>query len=181
MANELAPDTPTALPDPFDDIASGKMPAVSLPPIVGRNTTPQTEFVVSNFRNLEKFGLEYHDFPDDGISVIYNPKLTTLKDLDAAKASGNLFQLAPLVGAPDPRAEPGLPPAEAITPPQGAPADVPSLASTNVPNTAAGALSSRNVPPNRKAQSASLQNQKQMQPKVAAPNPIPDQLARRAQ
>lgn len=173
-----------AIPNPLDDVSSGKMPAVSLPPIENHEASPQAEFVVTNFHNLDKYNLAYHEYPDDGLSVVYNPKLTDVKKLDEAKAKNDLFQVAPLVGAPDPRKTPeGQPantqdvaPSQALAPSTG----------NNVPVTPAvspvpvGALASAHVPVNKKAQSVSLQNSKQFQPKIAAPNPVDQQLARRA-
>jgi len=172
------------IPNPLDDVSSGKMPAVSLPPIQNHETTPQAEFVVTNFHNLDKFNLAYHEFPSDGLSVIYNQKLTDVKKLDEAKAKNDLFQIAPLVGAPDPRTASEAPPdnAQNAAPSQAlAPSTGNNVPVTpQAPPVPVGALASAHVPVNKKAQSASLLNAKQMQPKINQPNPVNEQLARRA-
>ena len=182
-------DTPDPIPDPLNAVAAGKMPAVSLPPIVGQQTTPQADFVISNFNNLGKYNLAYHEFSsgkDQGLSVVYNPKLVNPKELDKAHADGKLFEKAPLVppptvlpqqaggpsGAPQPSqpqapSQPSAPtPEQAPTPP-----DAPQL--PNQPP-----LANVKVPVDRRAQSARLQNIKVPGPNQ--PNPVGNQLSKRA-
>ena len=155
-------DTPDPIPDPLNAVAAGKMPAVSLPPIVGQQTTPQADFVISNFNNLGKYNLSYHEFSsgkDQGLSVVYNPKLVNPKELDKAHADGKLFEKAPLV-----------PPPTVLPQQAGGPSGAPQ---PNQPP-----LANVKVPVDRRAQSARLQNIKVPGPNQ--PNPVGNQLSKRA-
>lgn len=168
------------IPDPLDDVSAGKLQAVSLPPIVGRELTPQSEFVVTHFHNLGQFNLGYHEFADQGISVIYNPKLTSEKSIAEAHAKGDLFQVAPLVAPPKAPASAVVAPAAApaAPAPAAAPAGSELSAPAAAPAVTPGSLATSKVPTNKRVQSARLQNDKS--PGINEPNPVVDQLAKRA-
>lgn len=166
-------DAQSNIPDPLDDVAAGKMPAVSLPPILKRDVSPQAQFVVQNLKDLGKFNLAYHEYKDQGISVVYNPKLISEAALNEAYAKKDLFGVAPLVGAPAPvdSAAPAAAPAAAEAP-------AASPAPESAPAAPAAGLSAMRVPTNKRLQSARLQNAKN--PGINQPNPTVDQLAKRA-
>lgn len=166
------------IPDPLDDVSSGKMPAVSLPPVVGREMTPQSEFVVTHFKNLHQFNLAYHEFADQGISVIYNPKLTSEKTIAEAHAKGDLFQVAPLVPPPQPPASAVVAPAAAPAAPAPAQAAPAPAETPAAPAESVGSLAGASVKPNKQLQSARLRNEKS--PGPDQPNPVPASLAKRA-
>ena len=164
----------SAVPDPLDDVAAGRMPAVTLPPIENRDITPQAEFVIQNFRDLGKFNLAYHEFPDQKLSVVYNPRLISEKQLAEAHAKKDLLTVAPLVAPPRPA---GGAPAPAAAPDQSAPA--PGAGSPPAAAAAPAApLSAARVPTNKRLQSARLQNQKS--PGPDQPNSPLSQLEKRA-
>jgi pyruvate dehydrogenase E2 component (dihydrolipoamide acetyltransferase) len=198
-------DTPNAdpqshIPDPLDDVAAGRQAAVSLPPITNRDLSPQAAFVVKNFNTLGNFNLAYHEYKDQGISVVFNPKLTSEAALDAAYKKKDLFAVAPLVHPPatpdDGSSAPGAAPQAPAEAPQAsapppaaseapaapaagpaAPAAAPA-APAEAPAAPAGPLSEAKVPTNRRMQSARLQNEKA--PGANQPNPTLGQLAKRA-
>lgn len=167
----------SAVPDPLDDVAAGRMPAVTLPPIENRDITPQAEFVIQNFRDLGKFNLAYHEFPDQKLSVVYNPRLISEKQLAEAHAKKDLLTVAPLVTPPGTPPRPaGGAPAPAAAPEQSAPG--PGAGSPPAAAAAPAApLSAAKVPTSRRLQSARLQNQKS--PGPDQPNSPLSQLEKR--
>ena len=175
------------IPDPLDDVSAGRVPAVSLPPIIGGAMGPQQGFVVQNFSQLARFNLAYHEF-DSKVSVVYNPAATSEKRLDEAYKKGILDEAAPLVGGPKaaqgapPPAEAGAggPPGAELAPaPAMAPQPAPQMAPPEAAQAAPAAdLSGATVPMDRRMQEVRLQNTKT--PGPAQPNPVPGQLAKRA-
>ena len=84
------------LPRPFADIVAGTLPAVSLAPIVHRQTDEAQEYVVSNFIQLGEAGLGYHELKSNH-SVLFNPTKISTEQIDAAEEAGKLYEVAPLV------------------------------------------------------------------------------------
>lgn len=177
LANETVSPTPAApeapraptLPSPFLDVASGQVPAVSVPPIVGSTYTEAQKFLVENFDKVLDAGIDYAELDGD-ISVFYNPKLLTEKEIKAAASSGKLPELAPPV---DKLGAPPSAPAPAASP--GAPA-----AAAQPANPAPGPLAGMTVTPSaggpqidRKVQSARLANTKAPKPDAPGAGPLP--------
>lgn len=128
----LAEPAPAALPSPLDAVQAGQVPAITLSAFDEKD--PLHEFVVSNFEELPKLGLDYTDLEgSEGLSAIFNPAKVSADQIQAAYKAGKLEEIAPLVGgaaeaAPAPAAE-------------GAPAAVPAptaapLAAESIPGPA---------------------------------------------
>lgn len=115
-----APSPDAGLPSPFVDVATGKVPAISVPPIVGSHYTDIQKYLVENFDTVLSAGLDFTEL-DGALSVFFNPKLLSEQDVWNAAKDGTLQKIAPVadkLGAP-----PGAPPAPVAAPagPQGAP------------------------------------------------------------
>lgn len=151
-----------SLPSPFLDVSEGKVPGVTLPPINDGQMNPVQEFVVSNFNAVMDAGLDYYEFEDTAESVIFNPQKITEKELQAARDAGTLYEIAPVVQDLAPIGQP-------------APAAADSI---QAPAAASAPLSGATVTPNRSLETARLKNVAPA-PKNA-PNPVPNQLGRRA-
>ena len=86
---------PAPLPAPLDAVAAGQIPAVTLKAF--DKNDPIHEYVVSNFDNLSKLGLDYTELGGDKhLSVIFNPAKISEADVHAAYKEGRLDQVAPL-------------------------------------------------------------------------------------
>jgi hypothetical protein len=161
------------IPSPFDDVAAGKIPAVTLAPIEGRQTDPAQEYIVQNFDKLPDLGLEYVELSKSH-SVVFNPKETSAEELQAADKAGKLFDVAPLVRALGKDVVPKLQLAPAPAPAAGAPlaasaaapagpaaqdtAPAPGASMPSAPLATATASASPRVPSNRGMQAARLHN-----------------------
>lgn len=153
-----------AIPSPFAEVVAGQIPAVSLPPIEGDQMDPAQQFVVENLDVLMQAGLDYHD-TKDGLSVIFNPKVVSLDAIQKAEKDGTLDKVA----VPATSSAPAEAPAEPAS--QAAPA-AGALAGAVVAPPAA------NAPIDRRLQQARIQNSRPAP--LAAPNPVPNQLGKRA-
>jgi hypothetical protein len=162
------PAAPAALPAPFDAVAAGQLPAVSLPPIEGETVGPLAEFVISNLDTLLAAGLDYHETKDN-LSVFFNPKVVTEEAIQKAEKEGTLLEIAPLAD----QAVSSPPPAEA-----GAPSAAAAPAPTAPAAPLAGAQAQAAPRSDRKLQTARIRNLKPAP--AGAPNPVPGQLAKRA-
>lgn len=168
-----APPAPPAspIPSPFDEVAAGKLPAVLLPPVFGERISDAQEFVLANFKNLNELGLDYVELSDNS-SVVFNPQLIDEKKIESAFKEGTLPQLVPLVESLGPIQPPAeAAPAAPAAPPEEAPPPDTSLAGATVgpagPAPGGDALQTTRV--------------KNLAPAPrAAPNPVPNQLGRRA-
>lgn len=117
----VATNTPVEadLPPPLPQLAAGELPAVLVPPI-----TPETEGdpllqnVISHFGELGKLGIEYYEAGDQS-TVLYNPEMVTEDQLKEAEANGTLAQIAPPLGQA--LAPQSAPLQAAVVPPAGAP------------------------------------------------------------
>lgn len=166
------PAAPAPIPSPFDDIIAGRIPAVSLAPVVGRQTDPAQEYAISNLDKLNDAGLEYHELKDH-YSVLFNPAKISAAQLDAADKEKKLFAVAPLarqlgnVPVSRPAATPLAAPALAAPPAAPAAGGAPILAGA-----------SARVPLDRRLQTDRLHNFAPVPPGM--PNPPGGLLARRA-
>lgn len=179
MANELAsaqvspqaapqaePPAGSGFPSPLADVEAGSVPAISMAPIREGKMDEIQKFTVENFDAILQSGLEYHDLPD-AHSVLFNPKLISIEQIEAADKAGKLFEVAPLAKGLGTPATAQAPSAEA----QPAPA-----ASNAGP--LSGATVSAPVPANKGLESARI---KASRPAPATgSNPVPNQLGRRA-
>ena len=160
-----APAPEATIPSPFADVIAGTIPGVQLPPISREAGAPDPVqgYVIENFPELLAAGLEYTDVPGD-VTVLYNPSNLTEAQIQSAAKDGTLDSLVPPATAPAaPAAEAGLagvavPPP---VPPQTA-GPAPGPAGATPPGVMRQRLA--NVTP----------------PSPIKPNPIPDQLAKRA-
>lgn len=171
-----APDA-GALPSPFADVVSGSIPAVLIPAIPAHGKPdPVQEFAANRFGDLLQAGLDYHETKDQSV-VLFNPKVISAEKVAAADRDGTLGKIAQPV---DDIAAPGAAPA-----PDAAAAPVPDAA----PAADAGPLSAAPAPmPMASAGGPPPPGVQRMRSAALAPrkvspimpNPIPDQLARRA-
>jgi len=152
-----------SIPSPFVDIVEGKVPGVTLPPINDGQMSPAQEFVVSNFNALMDAGLDYYEFEDTAESVIFNPQKISEQQLKEAREAGTLGELLPLASDLAPLGQP----ADAGAAPQGP-----------APSASPAPLAGMTVAPNKSMETARLRNVAPA-PKNA-PNPVPNQLGRRA-
>lgn len=157
---EPAPEAAPSLPSPFLDVSEGKVPGVLLPPINDGQMSPAQEFVVSNFNTLMDSGLDYYEREDTAESVIFNPKKITEKQIQEAWEAGALADLIPVVQDLAPVGQPA------------------AAGEIQAPASASAPLSGATVSPNRSLETARLKNVSPA-PKNA-PNPVPNQLGRRA-
>lgn len=169
----LAPQPAEAEPlqTPFDAIANGKLPGLQVPPYTKEAGAldPIQDYVVSNLHLLQANGIEFTDLPDN-TTVLYNPELVSTEEIAAAFKAGTLDKLVPTSASFQEFAAGQA----AGAPAPGGLADVPLP--TAAPNFApAAAAGSTPAGVNR----ARLANVVPPGPGVK-PNPIPNQLARRA-
>lgn len=153
---------------PFSDVIAGNLPAVSLPPIVGRKTDPLQEYLISNYDDMANSGLEMHETPD-AFTVLFNPKLITAAAIDKADKEGRLQEVAPF--AQDLLQQGGAAPAQQAAPP-AAPAPAPAPALTASPAAPVAGT-------NKRLQGVRLDNLAKLQTKSRAPNSPVDQISRR--
>lgn len=150
-----------ALPTPFDAIAAGQLPGLQVPPFTKEAGAldPIQDFVVSNLHVLQANGIEYTDLPND-TTVLYNPEVVTTEAIAAAFKAGTLDELVPSSAAYQEFIQ-----KQAAGPSSGL-AGVPTPSAPPAGSTPPGVNRMR------------LQNVEP--PTPIKPNPIPDQLARRA-
>jgi len=159
---EAAAPTDTALPTPFDAIAAGQLPGLQVPPVTKEAGAldPIQDFVVSNLHTLQASGLDFTDLPND-VTVVYNPEVVTTEAIAAAFKDGTLDQLIPSAQSLQEQAAPA---------PAGGLAGVPAPTAGPAPGPAGS------TPPG-----VNRQRLANVAPPVGLkPNPLPNQLAKRA-
>jgi hypothetical protein len=156
QGNVPAPNTPVSntLPPPIPELVDGSVPAVLVPPVTEELLqAPAVDALLTNFDKLFELGLDVYEAQDLS-TVVYNPTSVSEQQLQEAEANGTLAELAmPLMGD-----EGGLESAATAAPPAGGP-----LAGASVVSPAARAA-----------------NMQPPQVSPIQPNPISQQLARRA-
>ena len=165
QAAPVAPNVPVAaeLPPPLPQLQAGEIPAVLVPPITEPlMQDPTIKSLLTIFGQLPDLGLETYEAQDMS-TIIFNPQVVDEATLQEAEGNCTLAQVAmPLLGeAPEPEAQ--------------APGAVPA------PGPLAGAQLSAPSNVNRsRLTSARVQNITPKQVSPVQPNPLSEQLARRA-
>lgn len=176
-----APAAPAGLPSPFADVVAGSIPAVLVPPIGPHGKPdPVQEFAANNFSDLLQAGLSWHETKDQAV-VLFNPKLISEAKVIAADKAGTLSKIAqPVTSLQAPGGPPAAPDATLADPAAAAAAPAPDagpLAAAPAPMPASGGVPA-SVPPGVLRARGTALAPKKVSP--IQPNPIADQLARRA-
>lgn len=179
-APDAAPAAPAMqLPTPFDVIAAGKLPGLQIPAIQKGDGVPDAlqHYVVQNLHVLMQAGIDYHDLPDH-TTVLYNPTVVTEAQIQEAYKAGTLDKLVPTAKAFVEHIQKlAAAPQQAPAAPASGLADVPTPGAAPAAGQAAAAPAHRASPPG--VNRARLANIAPPGPGIK-PNPVPDQLARRA-
>lgn len=169
-ASAAAP-APLTLPNPLDDVASGKLPGVRIPPL-GKTPDPLQRFAVDNFDKILQAGLDFHETKHEE-TILFNPSVVSRKQVEEAEHKGTLDKLFPDVKAADRIV--AAPAPQAAAPAGG-------LSAVSPPGTAAPTPIAAPAGGDKTPESISRARLATVQPKGKSPivpNPIPDQLKQR--
>lgn len=83
------------LPPPLPQLQSGELPAILIPPVTQEMVAQDSVVgaLVSNFPKLGDLGIGYYEAADLS-SVLYNPSLVTVEELQEADQNGTLASIA---------------------------------------------------------------------------------------
>jgi hypothetical protein len=90
-----------AFPPPIPQLTSGEIPAILVPPITEQlMADPRVESLLLLFPQMKELGLDYYE-AQSAETVIYNPDLISESDLVEAEQNGTLAQLAMPIMEPE--------------------------------------------------------------------------------
>lgn len=171
-----SPGASPELPVPFNAIAAGKLPGLQIPPVhKDTGLDPIQEFVVQNLHNLHAAGLEHKDLPND-TTVVYNPQVVTPEAIEKAYHAGSLDKLVPTTEQFKKFVQSQADGPQGAAPAPGGGGGLADVAPTPVV-AGSGASPEGSTPPG--VNKARLSNVIPPGPGIK-PNPIPNQLAKRA-